>query len=113
MQELRNITVFIIGPMTADSPEEMAVHEQHARAAAERLMRRGFTPINVHTMYKDMWAPVSSDRVKEHTARLLRTADAFYLLEGWRDSPGAQRDLRLAGDWSIPHVRKLTGDLTI
>lgn len=98
--------VYIAGPMTGMPNYNIAAFNE----AEEKLLEEGYDVINPARLFKTLAKAIASEAdVLEHfneyprgkyavamvemELALLRTCDAIKLLEGWKESFGAQREL--------------------
>lgn len=98
--------VYIAGPMTGIANYNIAAFNE----AEEKLLEEGYDVINPARLFKPLAKVIASEAdVLEHfheyprgkyavamiemELALLRTCDAIKLLDGWKESQGAQREL--------------------
>ena len=92
--------VYVAGPYTSGDRME---NIRAARDAGIELMRRGYIPVVMHTMY-DLWdlgtGLVYEDFIKAGLT-LVGLCESVLLLPGWENSPGAQREHRRAEELGL------------
>jgi len=94
--------IYVAGPYSASCEAEVWDNIMHARERAHFCWQRGWVAICPHTNSMLMSGGELYDCFVEGyltlLSRLIPDWDAIYLLRGWRDSPGANREWRKAAD---------------
>ena len=99
---------YIAAPYT-DPSTTVRVQRVHASArACHRILRMGGFPYSplVHGHYIELFGggQIHYDAWLEHGLRMLKKADAFYILtlDGWQDSNGVRLEKEFARKYGIP-----------
>ena len=99
------IKIYIAGKMRGEPCYNFERFFYHAH----RLRLQGFDPINPaeHDVLKmfDGWRYTDDqyESVIEYDLELIRNkADAIFMMDGWRESPGAKREYQCAQEKGIP-----------
>ena len=95
----RPLVVYVSGPYTAPTPEQVAENVRRAEDEAHEVMRRGHVPICPHSM-THQWerGGFSWDEFLRVDLALLERCDAICMVGAWEGSAGAMRELVRAGE---------------
>lgn len=107
----RLLLIYVSGPYSAPTPEEVAANVERARAAACELMRLGYAVICPHTMTAG-WERegLTYEQFIAADLEIVRRCDAVLLLPGWEDSKGALAEKAMAeraGVLTFPSISNL------
>ena len=95
---MSRLLVYVSGPYTADTPEEVEANVKLAVEAAQELMRMGCAVICPHSMtwgWED--APgLSYDDFLASDLAIVARCDAICMVGSWYNSTGALKELRAA-----------------
>ena len=97
--------IYVFGPFTGKSPEEVALNIESARQCGKLLVRKGWMPIIPHanTAGFDVILPdVNYQFWLDGTMELLRRADAAFGCPGWEHSGGSIAEERKARRLGLP-----------
>ena len=92
MIHLKRHMVYVFGPYSADTPEQIQANIDKAQAAGIKLARLGFAPLIPHlnTAHWDIHAPeITHDGYMEIDLAWAIYADYAYGLDGWWNSKGS------------------------
>lgn len=96
--------VYIAGPYSGDSPEEVDYNIIVARGVMADLLRQGYAPFCPHTMtaaFDRHYPDICYEIYLETDMEWLKCCDAIYLLPRWEKSAGAVKELALAMELGI------------
>ena len=93
-------TIYIAGPYSANSREEVCRNVKLARDTMAKLISYGFTPICPHTMMMDIDHDYGIDyeTILWHCADLVQLADAILLIGDWENSNGTLKEIDILSD---------------
>ena len=104
----RLLLVYVSGPYTAPTPEQVAANVERARAAACQLMRLGYAVICPHTMTAGWEGEgITYDQFVAADLEIVRRCDAILLLPGWSGSKGALAEYRMAVRAGVAEVSSI------
>ena len=110
-------TVYIAGPYSAPTTEEVRANVARAEAQGKELLLAGYVPVIPHKI-TGHWEQdpaffdwEHSDWLEFFFFPLLKRCDAIYLCDGWQCSKGAAAEFRFAAQNNIPVAFHL-GDLS-
>ena len=101
----RNKLIYVSGPYTAPTEEEINENIQRAEDIAVMLMRNGFDVITPHKNtagYQQY--EFTHERYLEQDINILSRCDAIIMMNGWRDSKGACIEMEYAREENIPII---------
>lgn len=93
--------VYVIGPYSAPTPEQVRVNVALAADAGEELFQRGYAPIVTHSLTMG-WDDYPHADIMELCLALLSKCDCVCVLDGWETSLGSRQEIRLAKALKIP-----------
>lgn len=79
--------IYISGPITG-----IDNYQEKFKAAEEKLLREGYEPVNPASMGKELWNWMRYEEVMELDLCLLGMCSSVYMLKGWEQSKGANRE---------------------
>lgn len=92
-----SLAVYISGPITAETPEQLAANIQRGAAMAKRVWEWGH---GAHCPHLNSSFPGADEiphaQYMEFDLRMLAACDAIIMLEGWEMSVGAEMEYRAA-----------------
>jgi nucleoside 2-deoxyribosyltransferase len=101
----RNKLVYVSGPYTAPTDNEINENIQRAEDIAVMLMRNGFDVITPHKNtagYQQY--EFTHERYLEQDINILSRCDAIIMMNGWRYSKGACIEMEYAREKKIPII---------
>lgn len=89
--------VYVSGPYTASTPEQLARNIEMAKQAGLKVRALGLVPIVPHlAILNDDPKVFTYDNAMAECLEILDRCDAVLMMEGWRESHGAQRECSVA-----------------
>lgn len=85
--------LYLIAPLTADTPEEVAANIATANKAAKKLFNMGYIVICSHNLYGHWYGEVSETHAMAGCLRLQGLSHLCCTLEGWEKSNGCQTEI--------------------
>jgi len=101
----RNKLIYVSGPYTAPTEEEINENIQRAEDIAVMLMRNGFDVITPHKNtagYQQY--EFTHERYLEQDINILSRCDAILMMNNWRKSKGACIEMEYARTENIPII---------
>ena len=90
--------IYVAGKYRGKTESEVFDNIIKAREVAIKLWQRGYAVVCPHTNSMFMGSLISDTGFLEGDLEIVARCDAIYMLDNWRDSEGAQAELRLAVD---------------
>lgn len=98
------MVVFISGPMT-DIPD----YKERFEKAEKKLKSAGYTVLNPAKFNEGLdYKALGKERILSHDIHLLSTADAIYMLDGWENAIGCNREYGFAIGKNMPVIFEST-----
>jgi hypothetical protein len=89
--------VYVSGPYTASTSEQLAQNIELAKQAGLKVRAMGLVPIVPHLAILNDDPPVFTyDHAMAECLEILDRCDAVLMMDGWRESHGAQRECSAA-----------------
>ena len=89
--------IYVAGPYRSESENGVFENIMRARREAEKFWREGWAVICPHTNSIFMGSRLGGDeKFIEGDLEILARCDAIFMLEGWENSRGSQKELDLA-----------------
>lgn len=87
----KQLLIFVSGPYSADTPEEIQANVDNAVAIGKALMAKGHYVIVPHSMTHnwDLDTDLTWAHFMDNCIEQLLVSDAIFLLPDWRSSKGA------------------------
>ena len=102
----RKPTLFVSGPYTCRTSDRKRRHMEAARVAGRMLAKMGYVVIVPHWNFQHM-VGMCYETVLENCIEVMLRCDGVYLLDDWRESPGAVREYAKALKAKMPMYSKL------
>lgn len=106
IKDIRNL--YISGPYTAKTFDDIDINISKARKTAVTCMKKGWYPRTPHLntahfeIYEDELKEVNYDYWLKGAISLLLTCDAILMMKDWKDSKGAKIEHKIAESLYIP-----------
>ena len=94
--------IYLAGPYTASSPEEINANVTAAINVQGELMRHGYAVFSPHANYGHGPAGVTYQSVMDMCFAHLSTANLIVMMPGWERSSGSCREIGFAIARNIP-----------
>ena len=88
--------IFISGPYRAKTEWELIEHIREAEKAAIELWKKGWAVFCPHKNTAHFGGLCDDSVWLKGDLEILKRCDAIYMIEGWKDSAGAQKELIIA-----------------
>jgi hypothetical protein len=97
------LVIYVAGPYSGDTPKEVEANVKKAALVGQEIMRKGHTPICLHTMYHgwEIDTGLEYDMFMLCALRIEGKCNAICMVEGWEDSAGAKDELEAAEAWDM------------
>lgn len=89
--------IFISGPMT-----NCVGYKSRFEEAEERLELAGFKPVNPAKFNEGLPKDFGKERILSHDLHILSTCDGIYMLKGWEQARGCNREYGYALGKGLP-----------
>lgn len=99
--------VYVAGPFTAPTQWEIERNCHRAEMVAYRLWELGYMPVTPHLLGRHFYGALDESVVMEGLLTLLGKCDAMYVLPGWENSRGTQKEIEHCARLNIPVWRCL------
>jgi nucleoside 2-deoxyribosyltransferase len=94
--------VYIAGPFTAETDEEIYINICAAEQAAYSAQLMGLAALCPHSIGRSFVGTHTPEYWYEATLEMMRRCDAVFLVDGWEDSEGTILEIGEAGRLGIP-----------
>lgn len=90
--------VYVSGPISAPTPEGVALNQEKGMAKGAELALKGFAPIVPHgnAYHWDQYGEFNWRDYMRVDLELLKRSDTIYMMQGWEESRGARIEERYA-----------------
>jgi len=101
---MRPLRIYVAGPYTAPTREQVDVNIARASEATAVLLRKGhypFSPINMTAHFDELYPDIDKDTYIKSDLKWLELCDAILLLPGWQESEGAKLEYKRAEEMGL------------
>jgi nucleoside 2-deoxyribosyltransferase len=94
--------IYVAGPFRGKNAWEVEENIRRAERAGFSLAERGFMPLIPHCNTRFFNGTLTDEFWLEGTLELLKRCDAVFLVDGWSNSQGTQKEVEEAKKLGIP-----------